>query len=433
VDEYNREWLFRGMNARITDILDLAPEWEVTTAPYDEQDAQDMTRMGFNLFRLCISWSGVEPEEGHFDEEYLKRIDEVVALARDAGIYVLIDFHTDGYSKYIGDDGAPEWAHFPPVRNVGDKTPQEDWVLVYLTYQAFFANIQNLHDRFLPAWKHVAARYADQPNVVGFEVMNEPRTLYFPIFMEQMWAFYRKAATALREVDMRHTLWLEPDVVRNFTLRAPVLEVPFPDENVVYAPHVYPNLNGSAGMYFETVDEWIAALTETFDLIVLEGASWGGATLINEWGSSLRNADYAPSMNEAIQKLADKRSLGLAYWLWKEKGANSAGLFDYDNETESWTERTGPAIDALIRPSVIAVPGRLHGQSFDRITKRLEILFKADGGEGPPLLFLPKRHFPGSFRVELNGKPIPVDYDDETQRALLPWEGQAGEFEIVVQ
>src|SRR5881296_3459614 len=65
--------------------------------------------VGFNLLRLPISWSALEPARGRFDAAYLDRIAGVLALCRSHGILVLLDFHQDAFSKEIGEDGAPRW------------------------------------------------------------------------------------------------------------------------------------------------------------------------------------------------------------------------------------------------------------------------------------------------------------------------------------
>jgi endoglycosylceramidase len=52
-----------------------------------------MVRYGFNVLRLPINWSGIEPQEGEFSQAYFEKIDQLINLARDAGLHVLVDFH----------------------------------------------------------------------------------------------------------------------------------------------------------------------------------------------------------------------------------------------------------------------------------------------------------------------------------------------------
>lgn len=70
-------------------------------------DAQAMVRYSFNVLRLPINRSVTEPHEGEFSEAYFDKLDAVINLSSDAGLYVLLDFHQDAWSKEIGEDGAP--------------------------------------------------------------------------------------------------------------------------------------------------------------------------------------------------------------------------------------------------------------------------------------------------------------------------------------
>jgi len=431
MDEYGRQWLFRGINARVQGLFDGSEEWSSAPAVYEEWDAWAMANFGFNLFRLPINWSALEPIEGEFSQDYLDLLDKVVAMAKNAGLYVLIDFHQDKYSKFIGDDGAPKWAIYPPLpeNQTKDNTKHPMTLQIFEAIASFFNNVDDIRDRFLPAWRYVISRYSDQPNVVGFEAYNEPSTVLMLYGKQKLYAFYEKAAAALREVDDRHTIWLEPDVYRNKILWAPLRDEPFPDDNAVYAPHMYPNFDG---MTYQTPEEWVNALTSTFDHLISETESWGAAPVIDEWGAH-PNDSIAPSLFQAIQELSDARNIGLSFWLWKEKASGCWGLFDYDQETDTWTERTGPGMDALLRPSVMAVPGKLHAQTYDPASEVLTITFEAFGGEASPLVYIPERHYQNGALVKMDGQGVEVDIDPDTQRTLVPWNGEAGLHELVVQ
>ena len=85
-----------------------------------------MAAFGFNVVRLIVSWSRLEPKPGQLDHGYINQIAETVNLARAHDIYVLLDMHQDawgphvftpdgvscppGMDRAIGWDGAPEWA-----------------------------------------------------------------------------------------------------------------------------------------------------------------------------------------------------------------------------------------------------------------------------------------------------------------------------------
>jgi hypothetical protein len=118
VDEFGRQWLVRGINARVEGLFDVTfDDGRIALQPIPDWTADDAARaaaMGFNMLRLPINWSGLEPTEGEFNEVYFSRLLEVVELTTRAGMYVLLDFHQDAWSKEVGEDGAPLWAIVPP-------------------------------------------------------------------------------------------------------------------------------------------------------------------------------------------------------------------------------------------------------------------------------------------------------------------------------
>jgi hypothetical protein len=217
--------------------------------PLDEADwnFRMLRKLGFNTVRLLVIWEGIEPyAKGDYDLEYLDYIEKVVAKAYEYGIYVLVDFHQDMYSRHlftlyndgtngnaltdekeqtlaapfgynnrIGGDGAPEWAVAAalPDKNVGgpewglppwdvtrswntvDFIPITPWYFNYFlsvdanrNFAAFFAgdvvwpdyridgmNLKDyLQGAYIDSWKQVVTRLKDYPNIVGYDIMNEP-------------------------------------------------------------------------------------------------------------------------------------------------------------------------------------------------------------------------------------------------------------------
>ena len=106
VDALGREVSSRGINARIEGLFDV--EFDDGRTPlepipaFTQEDAEAMVRYGFNVLRLPINWSGLEPYEGQFSESYFERLDQIINLTREAGLYVLLDFHQDAWSRMSG-------------------------------------------------------------------------------------------------------------------------------------------------------------------------------------------------------------------------------------------------------------------------------------------------------------------------------------------
>ncbi|MFN2110558.1 MAG: cellulase family glycosylhydrolase [Anaerolineae bacterium] len=138
---------------------------------------------GFNVLRFGVIWDGLEPEPGVYDEAYLERIDQQIAWAKEAGLLVFLDMHQDLYSVLFS-DGAPAWA------TLTDGTPHLDlggvWSDAYFTSMAVQTALDNfwsntpapdgigLQDHYARMWAHLAQRYADEPAVIGYDIMNEP-------------------------------------------------------------------------------------------------------------------------------------------------------------------------------------------------------------------------------------------------------------------
>ncbi|MBK7976505.1 MAG: cellulase family glycosylhydrolase [Deltaproteobacteria bacterium] len=261
VDAHGRQLVLRGVNVKAEGLFDATfddgrrPTEQV--APFDRSDAEQIARLGFDFVRLCVSWSGLEPTEGQFSAAAFSRLDEVVGWLIEAGLYVLIDFHEDAWSKDLGEDGAPLWATLPPPTKLlegplwpgpdlecpctGDLGERRASLPVLAAFASFFENREQIQERFVPVWQRVAGRYAREPGVIGYEAMNEPVTIHVAHGADRLEDFHRRMVAALREVSPRQAYFLEPDVVtRNLLWTAPGPREPFPDGNVVYAAHLYP-------------------------------------------------------------------------------------------------------------------------------------------------------------------------------------------------
>ena len=147
------------------------------------EDFAKMRQWGFNCVRLGIIWSGLEPEPGFYDEQYLEGIDKRIRWAKENDLYVILDMHQDLYSVLFS-DGAPEWATITDGHTF--EKGQAVWSDAYFTSSAvqtawdhFWANTPapdgvGIQDHYAKAWQHVANRYSSETTIVGYDIMNEP-------------------------------------------------------------------------------------------------------------------------------------------------------------------------------------------------------------------------------------------------------------------
>ncbi len=435
VDDLGREIQIRGINARIEGLFDVSfDDGRTALEPiptFSHEDAQAMVRYGFNVLRLPINWSGMEPQEGEFSQAYFEKLDQVINLARDAGLYVLVDFHQDAWSKEIGEDGAPLWAIVPPPEQLLEG-PLEDLSArrvspqVLSAFKGFFENQEGIQDRFLPVWKRVVERYADRPEVIGFQPMNEPFVSHFDASQQTLHDFYNKLLPPMRELDQRHLLWMEPGVVRNYGISAPLLEQPFPDSNIVYCPHIYPS-----GVKASTYEEWKTWLVANYSNMKAEANSWGAALVVGEWGTH-PDSPEAEGYIRAMQEAAEELSSGQMLWLWKEDSQGSWGFYNFDTTSGDWIPRDN-AVRLFSKPYAQAVPGTLLAHNFDPETRVLTFSFEATGNEqGGALLYLPEYWFEALPTILVNGAPVGYERDALSQRVLLDLDIQPGRFDVEV-
>jgi endoglycosylceramidase len=411
-DETDRVVVFRGVNARVEGIFDVTfddgrlPLEEVPTL--GPEDVRRMRELGLNLLRLPMNWSGIEPEEGVYDEAYLDRVQSVVELCATAGVHVILDFHQDAYSKEIGEDGAPLWAIHPPPEMLlggplGDSL--QDRILspqVQRAFVGFFADDDDdLEDRRLQAAfaamaRHVATRFADEPAVLGYDLYNEPVTS--DPYLNR---FHRLAGEAIREVDDRHLLLFEPPGTRNFTERASLSREPFFDDGGVYAVHLYTfAFLADGASRLETLER--EDLEPNVTRAALEAERWDVPMLVGEWGigpGAPNMALYVRTMHE----LFDERFASAAVWLWKEQSQGSWGFYALEDDG-TWTER--PEVVAaharVYAERIAGEPTRMH---YDAAARRFELAFTGRTDAAPHVLYVPAPpNFAERFAVRCDGR-----------------------------
>ena len=137
---------------------------------------------GFNCIRFGIIWDGLEPVPGQYNEDYLKEIDKRIEWATQNGLYVYLDMHQDLYSVRFA-DGAPAWATLDEGKEHISGPVWSDAYLISPAVQTAFDNFWanapapdgiGLQDHYANLWKHIAKRYANNPTVIGYDIMNEP-------------------------------------------------------------------------------------------------------------------------------------------------------------------------------------------------------------------------------------------------------------------
>lgn len=115
-DAYGRYVYLRGINVGGTNKIPVKPgpaedplslPVSYVGRPFPIEDADTWfgrikNEFGFNSIRLVIMWEAVEPvERGQYDTAFLDYVEQLVKKANDAGIYVLVNFHENLFSRFF--------------------------------------------------------------------------------------------------------------------------------------------------------------------------------------------------------------------------------------------------------------------------------------------------------------------------------------------
>jgi endoglycosylceramidase len=400
VDAEGREVLLRGVNVNA-----LAEYWAYgdlpTVFPLTVEDADRMAAIGWNVVRLLLSWSRVEPAPGEYDVAYLEEVRAAVRLFASRGIYTILDLHQDAWGPTLaarpteactppeqsafGWDGAPGWATLDggaarcATLGIRELSPA-----VAASFAAFFDDAPGpggvgIRTRYVAMLAEVARALAAEPGVAGYDLMNEPNA-FFDEDLAQLADLYADAIVAIRAAEVQagspsRLVLFEPSAAwALFGAGAPPDFAR--DRDVVYAPHIYQGgLDGQP-------------LAPGFALAVEDAKRYGGApVLTGEWGSDPRRAsDPEDDYFLAHQALQDEHRIGATLWTWRESCGDPHkagdvragnvpyvwGEFEVDCTTNQVTGVRDDLVGQLARPYVRAAPGRLTEMHYNAQTGRMQ-------------------------------------------------------------
>lgn len=448
LDASGRQIILHGLN-----IVDKSANW--TDYPWvDEEVYAQLQQWGFNCIRLGFTWASVEPEPGRYSATAIAEIRRRVEWARKHRLYVILDMHQDLYSmKYS--DGAPEWA------TLTDGKPHladgKVWSDAYVTSPAvqtamdnFYANRPGpggvgLQDHFAGAWREIARAFADDPTVVGYDLMNEPfagslvpqgMALHLAQFAREtgrdsesgaaeiarQWAqpegrarilrqlddvqlyarvmdaaqrlyqdfertrldpFFQRVSRAIREVDQVHIVFLETNGAANMGVYTAIAPITFPDGRRDPQQAYAPH---AYDLVTDTPDV-ASASTGRLELILRRhqetAAKLKMPMIIGEWGAYYGDANVLPSA-QFICRQFERMLCGDTFWALERDLASQVVL------------------KALCRPYPLAIVGQLRDYRADPAARRFECNWSESGEGGRESWFyLPKEYGPDGARIQV--------------------------------
>jgi endoglycosylceramidase len=366
VDEDGRQLVLRGFNTAA--LL----EWpRQPIAPLEESDVEMIHRSGFNIVRLPISWSRLEPRRGRIDDEYLDRVAETVDLLRRHGLYVILNLHiTLAWGPHFGGAGAPAWAAVPLVPHVPLAAPGE-WtemlspaVIAAGTY--FWLEPDWQADLEL-VWQAVVARFRDQSNVVGYDLLNEPNGLPLPpvMFEERwLWPLYARLISAIARVDSNH-LYLIEGTLQSEQRLVPSTVVPLDARGLVFSPHLYTGSQVAPLFPDDPQETGRRIRQQADDSRHVPAVPWWGELGI------VMDRPYATGWADSALDTFDDLAVGWAWWQWRQEWN-----WGIRNQSGDFVNRD--FLRHLARPFVAAAPAGVRAGRGDGLRGELAVVVQAD-------------------------------------------------------
>lgn len=400
LDEQGRQLVLRGVNARVDGLFDVSFDDGRTALetipPFTGEDCALISRkLGMNLLRLPVNWSGIEPERDQIDEDYVEAIFELVDACHEVGVYTIVDLHQDAYGKDIGEDGAPLWAIEPPPEELLEG-PLEDLEerrtseQVLAAFASLYDNTEGLRDEYAELGTVLGPHFAEHPGAIALELQNEPVPMGNN---EGLDALHRALTASLRAEDADVMVLFEPDSLRNLVDFVQV-DLPFEHDNAVYAPHLYTGIfQGEPGSRSE--------LEDSFEAMLEEADQHGAPLLIGEWGADPSTEEGLAWIDEALEVM-DQGSASWAYWVYEEYGQGQWGL--YETQDDARVEMREHVSERLARPFPMAIDGRIEGHSWDGEELRVEL---KNAGSGYHLVSAPSLLW-STVTATCDGVPVDV-------------------------
>jgi len=246
------------------------------------EDIRYIRKTGMNSIRIPFHYKLFTDEDYmglSVNQDGFQRIDSLVSWCRESEIYLILDMH-DAPGGQTGD-------------NIDDSYGYP-WLMTSKESQ----------EKFTEIWKNIAEHYKNEPVILGYDLLNEPIATHFKneereMLNEALEPVYKKAVSAIREVDKNHIVLLGgAQWNSNFRVFA---DSKF-DDKLMYTCHRYwcdtlqaniqdfvqfrdsVNLPIYMGETGENTNEWIAAWTRLMERNNIGWTYWPFKKLNNARG-----------------------------------------------------------------------------------------------------------------------------------------------------
>jgi endoglucanase len=262
---------YREISALLNELVGPAAAarfWKQYRETYiTEADIRFLHDAGFNSVRIPFHYKLID------DGTAFHLLDEVIKWCKQAHIWVILDMHC------------------APGGQTGTNI-DDSWGYPWLFESE---EEQNLAVAF---WRSIAQRYAGEPAVLGYDLLNEPIPPPVAYLNPKLEPVYRKITEAIRQVDKNHSVILGgAQWDSNFQVLGPPI-----DKNAIYTFHKY----------------WTAPTKD----VIQSYLDFRERYQVPVWmGESGENQD---GWIAQFREMLEKNDVGWAFWPYKKMDATSS-------------------------------------------------------------------------------------------------------------
>jgi endoglycosylceramidase len=277
-------------------------------------------------------------------------------------------------------------------------------------WEHFWANENNEFNLYQDAWRAIWARYAHEPSVLGYDLINEPRRYEMEISYDDLTTQYllpyhralidEKNKFSPQKVAICQAIFMNKGEGIEHNQYAEIKE-PLDRDNAYFSPHIY--LDNS---------DWVAPVLARLER---EADLWNAPMFIGEWGfPTYESTDTSFEQQQEYTKLyidtaAAFDALGVGTikaWFsgnrsmqnFLPKGKSTWAIFS-DKQDVGTVERKY-ITDVIARPYPQSIAGDIQFFAFDHATRSLRVDLVSDNSKGASRIFIgADRHYPDGFSI----------------------------------
>ncbi|HPG38538.1 MAG TPA: glycoside hydrolase family 5 protein [bacterium] len=314
----------RLINTVISELVGPAEARNFWAQYYDNyirrEDIQFIKQCGMNSIRVPFNYRLFTPEDhpGVWLGPGFEMLDRVIGWCKEAGIWVILDMHC------------------APGGQTGDNI-DDSW-----GWPSLFESEES-QKRVAEVWQKIAARYADEPTVLGYDLLNEPIPHWDEVqyLNDRLEPLYKQITAAIRKVDKNHIIILGG---RRWDTSFDIFGPPF-DDKLAYTFHKYWSdvTDSSIQEYLDFRDKYNVPL-------------W-----MSESGEN--NYEWIGSFTDLLEKY----NIGWCFWPYKKMEAPSCIVTfakpEYWDEIKEYADNAGTGFNErrAKRPDPQHVQAALQG------------------------------------------------------------------------